>query len=179
MNAKSFRLNSATGALALGVASVCGFAVLVSKAGSDTKNLSAPIPGPAWSLRDVNGKAVNSADFKGKVVILDFWATWCGPCRMEIPSFVELQKAYGDKGLAVVGVSLDEEGGRVVKPFMKQFAINYPIVMGDEKIVRAYGVIEGIPTTFVIDRQGKIVSKHIGYVDKAQFEREVKPLLKP
>ncbi len=97
---------------------------------------------------------------------------------MEIPGFVELRKAYGDKGLALVGVSLDEEGGQVVRPFMKQFGINYPVVIGDEKISRDYGGIEGIPTTFVIDRQGNIVSKHIGYVDKAQFERELKPLLK-
>lgn len=97
---------------------------------------------------------------------------------MEVPGFVELQKAYGNRGLAVVGVSLDEEGGRVVKPFMKESGINYSVVMGDEKIIRDFGGIEGIPTTFIIDRQGRIVGKHIGYVDKEQFEREIRTLLK-
>lgn len=173
------RLNLTIGALALGVASLVVLTVLNSQAGSETKNPPGPVPAPAWTLRDVDGKSVSSADFKGKVVVLDFWATWCGPCRMEIPGFVELQKAYGNKGLAVVGVSLDKEGGRAVKPFMKQFGINYSVVLGDEKIIRDYGGIEGIPTTFVIDRQGRIVSKHIGYVDKTQFEREITRLLKP
>ena len=90
---------------------------------------------PAWELSDTDAKPIKSSDFAGKVVILDFWATWCPPCKAEIPGFVELQKKYGDKGLVIVGVSLDEKGPAVVKPFMQQFGVNYPIVMGDEKIV--------------------------------------------
>ncbi len=96
---------------------------------------------------------------------------------MEIPGFVELQKQYQDKRLVVVGVSLDQDGSSVVKPFIKKFGINYPIVMGNQKVVRDYGGIEGIPTTFVIDQQGRILSRHVGYVDKHQFEKEIKPLL--
>jgi thiol-disulfide isomerase/thioredoxin len=138
---------------------------------------SPSITAPAWELKDVNGKTVKSSDFAGKVVVLDFWATWCPPCKAEIPGFVELQKQYGDKGLVVVGVSLDEQGPEVVTPFMKQFSMNYPVVMGDAKIVQAFGGIRGIPTTFVIDRSGKIVSRRVGFAPKETFEKEILPLL--
>src|SRR2546426_6776865 len=130
-----------------------------------------------WKLADLNGKIVNFSDFRGHVLILDFWATWCAPCRVEIPHFVELQKQYGAKGLAVIGVSLDEQGLEVVKQFAKRFGVNYPIVIGNEKVAQAYGGIDGIPTTFVIDRQGRIVGRHIGYDDKAVFEKEIQSLL--
>jgi peroxiredoxin len=132
---------------------------------------------PVWELKDVDGKAVKLSDFKGKVVILDFWATWCPPCRKEIPGFVELQEAYKDKGLVVIGVSLDEEGAAVVKPFMTEYKVNYPMVIGDGKTVEAYGGISGIPTTFIIDKEGKIKSVHVGYRPKETFEAEIKALL--
>lgn len=135
-------------------------------------------PAPAWELKGVDGETVKSTDFKGKVVVLDFWATWCGPCKMEIPGFVELQEKYGKDGLVIVGVSLDEGGPSVVKPFMKRNKINYPIVMHDGKITDVFGGVSGIPTTFIINREGKITAKHVGYIDKAQFEKEIKPLLK-
>jgi thiol-disulfide isomerase/thioredoxin len=130
-----------------------------------------------WKLTDLNGRNVSFSDFRGKVVILDFWATWCMPCRIEIPHFVELQKQYGAKGLAVIGVSLDEQGPDVVKRFVKQFEVNYSIVIGNEKIAEKYGGIVALPTTFVIDRQGRIVSQHIGYDDKEGFEKEIQSLL--
>ncbi|MBM3839549.1 MAG: TlpA family protein disulfide reductase [Verrucomicrobia bacterium] len=129
-------------------------------------------------LKDVDGKPVKSSDFAGKVVILDFWATWCGPCRQEIPGFVELQKQYGKEGLVIVGVSLDDQGPKIVKPFMKKYEINYPIVMDDGKTADLFGGVEAIPTTFVIDREGKIAHKHVGYAPKNQFEKEIKALLK-
>jgi thiol-disulfide isomerase/thioredoxin len=138
---------------------------------------SARIPAPGWKRTDLNGRSVSFSDFRGKVVILDFWATWCVSCRVEIPHFVELQKQYGAKGLAVIGVSLDEQGLDVVKKFVKRLAVNYPIVIGNEKVAEAYGGIDAIPTTFVIDRQGRIVGRHIGYNDKATFEKEVQSLL--
>lgn len=133
-------------------------------------------PSPAWELKGVDGKTVKSSDFAGKVVILDFWATWCGPCRMEIPGFIELQKQYADKGLVVIGISLDQDGASAVKPFIEKMGINYPIVLGDEAVVSAFGGIEGIPTTFIIDRAGNIVRKHVGYAPKAEFEADIKPL---
>jgi thiol-disulfide isomerase/thioredoxin len=133
---------------------------------------------PSWKLQDLDGRTVQSADFKDKVVILDFWATWCGPCRREIPGFIDLQKQYADKGLIVVGVSLDQGGASAVKSYTAKAGINYPVVLGDETIVRAFGGVEAIPTTFIIDRKGRIVNKHVGFVPKAEFETEIKPLLK-
>ena len=138
---------------------------------------SAGAPAPDWELTGLDGKTVKFSDFRGKVVILDFWATWCMPCRIEIPHFVELQKQYGDKGLAIVGVSLDEQGPKVVKKFMKQFQMTYLVVIGNEKIVAAYGGIEGIPTTFVIDRDGRIVRGYVGYAEEEVLEQEIKSLL--
>lgn len=134
-------------------------------------------PAPDWKLTDLNRKSLSLSDFRGKVVILDFWATWCMPCRIEIPHLVELQKDYAAKGLAIIGVSLDEQGPAVVKKFVKQIGVNYPILIGSEKIAEKYGGIVALPTTFVIDRQGRIVSRHIGYDDKASFEKEIQSLL--
>jgi thiol-disulfide isomerase/thioredoxin len=131
---------------------------------------------PSWELKDLDGKLVKSSDFDGKVVILDFWATWCAPCKAEIPGFIELQKQYGDRGLAVVGVSLDEQGPTVVKRFMTQFGMNYPVVLGDVRLMQDFGGT-AIPTTVIIDRSGNIVAKHVGFATKETFENEIKPLL--
>jgi len=132
---------------------------------------------PEWQLSDVNGKPLKLADFKGKVVVLDFWATWCPPCRAEIPGLVALQKKYADQGLTIIGVSVDEQGPAVVKPFIQRFAINYPVVMSNEKVLADYGGISAIPTTFIIDRDGNVVSAHQGYTDQATFDSEITPLL--
>jgi len=132
---------------------------------------------PDWHLNDVDGKPVKLSDFRGKVVILDFWATWCPPCRAEIPGFVALQKKYADKGLTVIGVSLDEQGASVVKPFMQRFSMNYPVVIGNDKVTAEYGGISAIPTTFIIDREGNVVRAHEGFADQATFESEISPLL--
>ena len=134
-------------------------------------------PAPDWRLSDVDGKSVKLSDFKGKVITLNFWATWCPPCRAEIPGFVALQRKYADKGFTVIGVSLDEQGPSVVKPFMGRLGMNYPVVMGDKKIVDAYGGITAIPTTFVIDRQGNIVNAYQGFTDQATFESVMGPVL--
>jgi peroxiredoxin len=133
---------------------------------------------PAWSLPGLDGKTVNLSDFKGKIVILDFWATWCPPCREEIPSFIQIQKEFSDKGVVVVGIALDEEGAKVVKPFAKKKEINYPLVIGKTSTTEDYGGIEGIPTTFIINADGKIVGKHVGLTTKAEFLKELAPLLK-
>lgn len=135
--------------------------------------------GPAadWNLKNLDGKSVKLSDFKGKVVILDFWATWCPPCREEIPGFIELQKQYGDKGLTVIGISLDQGGSEVVSAFVKAEKINYPIVLGDEAVAHNYGDIQAIPTTFIIDPNGNIVGAHQGATDKSVFEDEIKKLL--
>jgi peroxiredoxin len=138
-----------------------------------------PFPAPAWTLKDVDGKSVGSAQFKGKVVVLDFWATWCGPCRSEIPGYVELQKKYGDAGLAIVGVSLDRGGVQVVKQFIDEQKINYQIVMGDDKTAEAFGGVDAIPTTFIIDREGTVRYSKQGAMEHEEFEAILKPFLKP
>ena len=133
---------------------------------------------PAWKLKNLEGKDVSFADFKGKVVVIDFWATWCGPCRMEIPGYVELQKKYGKDGLVIVGIAYNESKGAAhVKSFAEKNGMNYIIVMGDEGVAEAFGGIEGIPTTFLINREGRIVHKKVGSWDHAEYEALVKKAL--
>jgi peroxiredoxin len=144
----------------------------------ETNRIKDPKPAPGWELQDLDGKSIRAADFKGEVVILDFWATWCPPCREEIPGFIELQKKYQAQGLAVVGVSVDQASSDTVKSFAQKMGMNYQVVLADAKIAGAYGGIDGLPTTFIIDRAGNIVSQHLGFTEKAEIEAEIKPLLK-
>jgi thiol-disulfide isomerase/thioredoxin len=134
-------------------------------------------PAPAWKLKDLNGATVSSEQLKGKVVVLDFWATWCPPCRQEIPGYTELQKKYGPQGLAIVGVSLDEAGPAVVKDFAGKFKINYQMLMADEAVQTAFGGVEAIPTTFLIDRDGKIRDRKVGSEPTEEYEQKIKTLI--
>lgn len=131
---------------------------------------------PAFSLTDVFGHNLNLADYRGKVVLLDFWATWCGPCRMEIPGFVQLQRQYESQGFQVIGISMDDSVPPVLA-FYKQFGMNYPVAMGNDKLGELYGGIIGLPTTFLIGRDGRIYDKVPGAVDKERFVVEIKTLL--
>jgi thiol-disulfide isomerase/thioredoxin len=131
---------------------------------------------PSISLTDIEGKRLDLADYKGKVVVLDFWATWCGPCRAEIPGFTELQDKYASQGFSMIGISLDDEPGPVVD-FYKEFKMNYPVAVGNQRIGELYGGILGLPTTFVIGRDGRIYAKHTGGVNPALIEEEVQQLL--
>jgi peroxiredoxin len=128
---------------------------------------------PDFSLTDHNGKTVKLSDYKGQVVILDFWATWCGPCRMEIPGFVKLYNKYQDKGVHIIGVSLDRDGWTPVRPFMQQYNIDYSIVLGNQQVVSAYGGINAIPTTFIINKDGQVVDKVVGYKPDTYFESAI------
>lgn len=140
----------------------------------DTSALKAA---PAWTLPNLEGEAVRSSDFTGKVVIFDFWATWCGPCRMEIPHFIDLQNTYGEHGLEIVGVAMDQQGAMIVAPFVEKNGVNYHTVIGTAEVAQAYGPIRGIPTTFVITQDGKIYKKYVGYRPKEVFEADVRALL--
>ena len=131
---------------------------------------------PAFSLIDINGRKLELADYKGKVVLLDFWATWCGPCRIEIPGFIQLQERYRDQGLAVLGIYIDDNA-ESVRDFYREFKMNYAVAAGDQRLVELYGGIVGLPTTFLIGRDGRIYSKHSGATDVAVFEEEIKVLL--
>src|SRR3954465_2002949 len=131
-----------------------------------------------FALKDVEGKEVKLAALKGKVVLLDFWATWCGPCKIEIPWFIEFQNKYGKQGLQVVGVSVDDTQAKL-KPYVAQMKMNYPVLQGldHDDLQDAYGPMFGIPVTIVISRDGKVCAKHVGLSSKERFETEIKSLL--
>lgn len=131
---------------------------------------------PDFSLIDLNGRKLDLADYKGKVVLLDFWATWCGPCRIEIPGFIKLQERYRDQGLVILGVYIDDNA-ESVRDFYREFKMNYAVAAGDQRLVELYGGILGLPTTFLIGRDGRIYSKHAGATDVSVFEDEIKELL--
>ena len=135
-------------------------------------------PAPVWQLKDVNGTVVSSEQFKGKVVVLDFWATWCGPCREEIPGYTNLQRKYGQDGLAIIGVSMDEAGPSVVKAFIEKFGVNYQMVMNDDAVTSAFGQMDAIPTTFLIDRTGEVRDRKVGMEPTAEYEKKIAALLK-
>lgn len=131
---------------------------------------------PDFSVGDSQGKRVELTDFRGKVVLLDFWATWCHGCKTEIPWFMEFHKKYQRNGLAVIGVSMDEDGWKSVKPFVEEWKIKYPIVVGNQELAKLYSV-EAMPVTLLIDRKGRIAATHEGVVQKDAFEQELKNLL--
>jgi peroxiredoxin len=140
---------------------------------------------PAFRLLNASGKPVGNADYRGKVVLLNFWATECGGCRAEIPSFIELQQAYGSRGLVVVGISMDilyenlknaTEGWARVSPFVRDHKLNYPVLMGDDPVTKAYD-IQSLPVTYLIDKQGKVAKKWPGVAQKADAEANIKALL--
>jgi thiol-disulfide isomerase/thioredoxin len=131
-----------------------------------------------FTLKDVDNKDVRLADLKGKVILLDFWATWCGPCKIEIPWFVEFQNRYGKDGLQVVGVSVDDTVEKL-RPYVSELKMNYPVLIGlnRDDVQDAYGPMLGIPVAVVISRDGKVCARHTGLSSKDGFEREIKALL--
>jgi cytochrome c biogenesis protein CcmG/thiol:disulfide interchange protein DsbE len=132
---------------------------------------------PDFTLLDLNGQMVKSSDFSGKVILIDFWATWCRPCQYEVPHLKELYESYGGQGFEIVGIALDNGGAEVVEPFVRENNITYPIVIGNREVAMAFGGLTGIPTAFMIDRSGNIVRKYVGYTDKSVFEKDIKRLL--
>jgi peroxiredoxin len=149
-------------------------------------NQAARVPGvpairgkaaPDFELTDVQGSKIRAADFKNKVLLVNFWATWCSPCIVEIPWFVEFQQKYGSQGLQVIGISLDESGVKDVKPFVEKHKMTYPILLGNDKTAEQFGGIIGLPTTFIVDRDGKFYTMHRGLVSHEDIEEELKSLL--
>jgi len=169
-------------ASAIGLALGC---VLYSCSSSSTRSVKAASvkpdkdrkAAPEFALKDADGKTVRLSDYKGKVVLLDFWATWCGPCKIEIPWLKEFQRKFRDRGFEIIGVSMDDEGWQVVKPFVAEVGINYRIVIGDDSIAQLYGGVEALPTTFVIDRDGKIAAVHVGLTSKGEIEHGIEQVL--
>jgi peroxiredoxin len=135
-------------------------------------------PTPAFSLKDADGRVVRAADYKGKVVLLDFWATWCGPCKLEIPWFIDFERQFKDQGFAVLGVSMDEDGWTAIKPYVQNMKMNYRVLLGNDDVSTAYGGLDALPTTLLIDRQGKIASVHEGVtMGKEEFKDAIVRLL--
>jgi peroxiredoxin len=135
-------------------------------------------PAPAFTLKDANGQSVQLADYRGKVVVLNFWATWCGPCGIEIPWFVAFEQQYKAQGFAVLGVSMDEDGWQAVKPFLSEHKINYRVLLGNDSVSQLYGGLDALPTTFVIDREGNVAfPPHIGLISKNDYVNEIQSLL--
>jgi thiol-disulfide isomerase/thioredoxin len=130
-----------------------------------------------FTLKDLDGKQVDLASFKGKVVLLNFWATWCGPCKAEIPGFVELQAKYRDQ-LTIIGYSVDDDAPKA-RAFAQEYKMNYPILLGEgrEDVQDAFGPIWGIPASFLISKDGKVCKKHLGIAPKSVFEKEIQALI--
>jgi peroxiredoxin len=128
---------------------------------------------PDFELQDLQGNVVRLSDFSGNVIILDFWATWCPPCKAEIPGFIKLYDEYKDQGLEIIGIAADQGGQSVVQQFANEYGINYPILMYTMKVVSDYGGIRGIPTTFIINKDGQVVNKFVGYRDESVFRKEI------
>ncbi len=177
MNATPARINLVT-------ASAMLLAFVGFGAAADQPTVRAPLqsvkdrkPAPNFVLKDSSGKTVELKDYRGKVVLLDFWATWCTGCKKEIPWFSEFQSTYGAKGFAVVGVSLDEGGWNVVKPFLADTKVPYPILLGDDATAQRYEIMN-LPDTFLIDQQGKVAAVYrAGLVDKDDVKANIRVLL--
>jgi peroxiredoxin len=132
---------------------------------------------PDFTLSDASGKSVRLSDFRGQVVLLNFWATWCGPCKVEIPWFVEFQAAYRDTGFTVLGVSMDQDGWKSVKPYIEEKKINYRVMVGGDEIAQIYGGLESLPATLMIDKAGRIAVMHVGLAEKKTYEQELEVLI--
>jgi thiol-disulfide isomerase/thioredoxin len=133
-----------------------------------------------FTLKDFTGKTVKLSDFKGKVILLDFWATWCEPCKLEIPWFIEFQNKYGPSGFQAIGISVDDTAAQLA-PYVAKMKMNYPVLQGKDHddIQNAFGPLVGIPVTVVISRDAKMCVKHLGISSKEKFEKEIKSLLTP
>jgi thiol-disulfide isomerase/thioredoxin len=174
-------LIAAVGALALAFITIGEPLPLFGLFGAEADGVCDANPKPApldFTLKDLQNRDVKLASFKGKVLVIDFWATWCGPCKLEIPGFVDLQNRYGSKGLQFVGISVDDKLEQL-KPYVDEYKMNYPVLqgLGHDDVQDAFGPIWGIPTTVVIGRDGKICKKHTGMASKDKFEQEIKSLL--
>jgi thiol-disulfide isomerase/thioredoxin len=173
---------AAVAAVGLAAVAIRGLGVPSSASGTgEAAGACDPNAKPAnfsFTMKDVNGNDVKLSSYKGKVILLDFWATWCGPCKLEIPWFIEFQQKYKDRGFTVIGISSDDELA-TLKPFVAQYKMNYPVLqgLGRDDVHEAFGPVYGLPTTLLIGRDGKICKKHMGLSPKAEFEKEILGLL--
>ena len=148
--------------------------------GEESRSAGAALVGkalPGFNLEDAEGRRYTNLEIEGKVVLLNFWATWCGPCRTEMPWFVEFQNRYEDRGFTVLAVSMDREGWEVVQPFVEEHGLDFPVFVADSDFGDAFGGVNVLPTTFIVDRTGKITARHRGLIGKSDYEKEIEALL--
>jgi thiol-disulfide isomerase/thioredoxin len=175
MNRNPFALLAVALVLALGL--YVGYHHARRPGAALTTHLTQSTPAPDFALQSLDGKTTHLSDFRGKAVLLNFWATWCGPCKIEMPWFVDLQKEYGSQGLQIVGVAMDDASTQDIAKFAKDMGVNYPILIGKESVGDEYGGVPALPESFLIARDGKIVDKIIGLRGKAEIEDAVKKAL--
>ena len=161
----------------IGAAFALAFVVSPTKLSGEIAEAPLRRAAPDFTLHDARSVPIKLSDQTGKVVLLDFWATWCTGCKVEIPWYMEFANEYKSQGLAVIGVAMDEEGWAKVRPYLDQHPINYPIVVGDPDLAKRFGVT-GLPVTLLIDRKGRVAATHVGLVKRGDFERELRKLLK-
>jgi peroxiredoxin len=177
MQSSTFFRNVLLGA-ALASAVLLVYFVSPSRRTVGTKAATGRKAAPDFTLEDSTGQPVRLADYKGKVVLLNFWATWCGPCKVEIPWFMEFEKSYRDRGFAVLGVSMDDDGWQAVKPYLAAQRVNYRIALGNDRVSELYGGIDSLPTTVLIDREGRVASVHLGLVSRSEYTTEIQQVLR-
>jgi thiol-disulfide isomerase/thioredoxin len=150
---------------------------MARRSGSASLGLLKSGPAPDFTLESLDGKSMRLSDLRGKAVLLNFWATWCSPCKIEMPWFIDLQKQYGAQGLQIVGVAMDDSSKEDISKFAKDMGVNYPVLLGKEAVGDAYGGVPALPESFFIGRDGKIVDKIIGLKGKAEIEDSIKKAL--
>jgi cytochrome c biogenesis protein CcmG/thiol:disulfide interchange protein DsbE len=168
---------AAAGALFVAFLAACGSTSAHSSGQNPQSAHADRKPAPEFTLQDGNGAPVKISDYRGKVVLLNFWATWCGPCTMEIPWFTEFQQQYKSKGFEVLGVSMDDDGWTVIKPYITAHKINYRIVLGNDSVTQLYGGVDSLPTSFLIDKAGRVAYVHVGLAEKNEYLNEIQNLL--
>lgn len=131
-------------------------------------------PAPDFELSTLDGKLVKLSDYKGRPVLINFWATWCGPCKIEMPWFIDLKKKYESQGFEIIGIAMEDTENEKIDEFVKKMGVNYVILKGKNAVADAYGDVQGLPTSFYVDREGKIVAQHAGLVSRSTIEHDVK-----
>jgi len=144
-----------------------------SKMVGDVRGVAAP----NFELTTLDGRTVKLSDYRGKAVLLNFWATWCSPCKVEMPWFVEMQKKYGSDGLVILGVAMDDADAPKIAQFASEMGVNYPVLLGTDQVSEQYGNVQFLPTSFYIDREGKIIGKGTGLLGRSEIEENVRKAL--
>jgi thiol-disulfide isomerase/thioredoxin len=163
--------------VAVAVAAMLFFGLHMARRSASNARIMKSTPAPDFTLEALNGGTMRLSDLRGKAVLLNFWATWCGPCKIETPWLVELQNQYGAEGLQIVGVEAGDDGKEDIAKFVKDMGINYPVLIGKDAVGDAYGGIPALPETFFIGRDGKIVDKSLGLHGRAEIEDSIKKAL--